>query len=63
MEIESLVEAAFDDHAEEIEELGVDQLCEWFRNKVNKLCGIELVNAPIDYEITMKADEYPKEIR
>lgn len=55
LDIESLVEAAFDDYDDEIEEMSIYQLCEWFQNKAKELYGIELENAPIDYEIKMRA--------
>ena len=57
MDIESLAEAAFDDYAEEIEEMSVYQLCEWFLDKVRELYQIELNNVAIDYEIAITVSE------
>lgn len=54
IDIESLAEAAFDDYANEIEEMSVYQHCEWFIEKVKELYNIELQNMAIDYEIAMK---------
>lgn len=53
-DIESLAEAAFEDYAEELEDMGVYQLCEWFQVKVRNLYQIELLNIAIDYEISIK---------
>jgi hypothetical protein len=57
MDIESLAGAAFDDYAEELEEMSVYQLCEWFQEKVRELYQIELKNLAIDYEVTIKYTE------
>ena len=57
LNIESLAEGALDDYGDDIEEMSVFQLCEWFQDKVKELFGIELKNASIDYEITMKVAE------
>lgn len=55
LDIESLAEGAFDDYGNEIEEMDAYQLCEWFQNKVKELYRVELMNAPIDYEISIRA--------
>lgn len=57
MDIESLAEAAFDDYSEELEEMSVYQLCEWFQDKIKELYQIELRNLAIDYEISIKVIE------
>ena len=56
LDIESLADAAFDDYADELEEMSVYQLSEWFQLKVKNLYQIELRNKAIDYEITIKDD-------
>lgn len=53
-DIESLAEAAFDDHSDELGDMSVYQICQWFQDKVKAMYNIELHNLSIDYEVTMR---------
>ena len=52
--LESICSAAIDDYAEEIEDLSVYKLCEWFQEKVEKEMGLILENVGIDLELKLE---------